>query len=97
MRMDDAVELIDAITRFAYNAEFEEFREIYEGTSDVPRQVMDGDHYLWEKYHMMSHRLETFFAVLDDAHRRKLIQVAVKRYNAKQGGKYTRNLQVNED
>lgn len=77
MEMEEASTLVDAVMRFAYNAEFDEFVRVF------PSANVD---YCLEKYRFMSNHLSSFFSVLDSVHKERFLRAAVDRYNEKNGG-----------
>jgi hypothetical protein len=66
-----ASQLIDALVRYAYNADFDEFRKLYV-TQDVE--------YLKTKYKLMQTNVSHFFGQLDDVHRARFIRFVVARF-----------------
>ena len=71
MTMQEAIQLIDAVVRYAYNVEFDEFKKLY-GTQDKA--------YLMSKYKLMQKDVGSFFGQLDDEHRIRFVQLVVERY-----------------
>lgn len=71
MTMTEATTLFDAFVRYAYNVEFGEFSELFEGgTAD----------YLLEKYKLMQQDLGAFYGALDGEHCKRLVQLVVARH-----------------
>ena len=75
MKMGEAVDLLDAFVRYAYNASWEEFKLLFP-TAD--------DGYLKEKYKRMEKNLGKFFGDLDNDNRRKFVRLVVDRYFEKE-------------
>ena len=72
MTMKEAMTLLDAFVRYAYNVEFGEFSELFDGaTSD----------YLVEKYKHMQQNLGAFYGALDGEHRAILTRAVVARFH----------------
>jgi hypothetical protein len=75
MHISEAVELLDAFVRYAYNVEFDDFKQLFP-------QAMEG--YQLEKYKYMQRNLGAFFGELDPVHREVLVELLVKRYAEKE-------------
>ena len=71
MHITEAVQLVDAFVRYAYNAELDEFKELFPG-------------YLLEKYKCMQDDCGTFFGDLDIPHRSLFVKMIVARYAKKE-------------
>jgi hypothetical protein len=79
LALDDAVLATTAVAKFAYNASFDEFTELYdEGPIDSERCT-----YLTEKFDMMKADVGRFIGQLDEQHRRRFVRLALERYAAK--------------
>lgn len=72
MEMEEAVALVHAVARFAYNAELGEFNRLF------PFATKD---YLLEKYKLMQKDVGAFFGQLDSVNSERFISLAVERYN----------------
>jgi hypothetical protein len=69
--MTEAVTLLDAFVRYAYNVEFGEFSELFEGaTTD----------YCLEKYKRMQQNLGAFYGTLDASYREAFMRAVVARF-----------------
>ena len=75
MTTQDAINLLDAFVKFAYNAEFDEFKGLYS---------TDDEAYLLDKYKLMQKSLGGFFSQLDGEHRRRFVRMIVDRYAKKE-------------
>jgi len=71
MHMNEAVDLLDAFVRYAYNVEFDEFKKLF------PHATKD---YLLEKYKFMQQSLGGFFGGLDSESRKRLVTLMAERY-----------------
>jgi len=71
MKMGEAVDLLDAFVRFAYNAHMDELKLLFPHAADG---------YMKEKFKRMEKDLGKFFGDLDSEHRRKFIRLIVARY-----------------
>lgn len=79
--LQQAVTAVTAAMKFAYNADFEEFVEVYGG---APEDAEDRRSYLLDKYKMMKEDLGYFIGQLDAAHRERFVELALQRH-AKKG------------
>lgn len=75
MKIGDAVELLDAFVRYAYNAHMDEFKQLFSSAADG---------YLREKFERMEKNLGKFFGDLDSDHRKRFIRLVVARYLEKE-------------
>lgn len=69
--MTDNVLAVDAVVRFAYNAELDEFREAL-----YPKAT---DNYVLEKFKAMQKSFTGFWGALDDANRERFVAAALAR------------------
>ena len=69
--LEDGVVVLDAVIRFAYNVGLDEFSEAMYG-----REPND---YTREKFKAMQKSLVGYFGTLDEANRKKLIEVSLER------------------
>lgn len=74
--LEQASQLIDALVRYAYNVDFDEFKKLYD-TQDVE--------YLRSKYKMMQTNVGHFFGQLDDVHRARFVRFVVARFIERSG------------
>lgn len=72
MTEEQALALLDMFARYAYNVEFDEFSELFEGGSEE---------YRLSKYKAMQKDVGHFFGDLDLAHRSALLRLMIKRHN----------------
>ena len=72
MTMKEATTLLDAFVRYAYNVEFGEFSELFEGATND---------YLMEKYKHLQRNLRAFYGSLDGEHREILTRAAIARFH----------------
>jgi len=75
MLTKQAVDLLDAFVRWAYNCELKEFSELYP-TADTG--------YLLDKFKYMQRNLGAFFGELDSERRKKLVELITERYARKE-------------
>ena len=75
MRMGEAVTLFDALVRYAYNVELDEFSRLYHSQDPA---------YLLEKYKHMQGNIGAFFGELDNDHRKRFVELVVARYLEKE-------------
>ena len=75
MHINGAVDLLDAFVRYAYNAEFDEFKKLFP-------QATEG--YQLEKYKYMQRNLGAFFGELDPESRKRLVRLVEERYEEKE-------------
>lgn len=79
VEVDDAITAVTAAVHFGYNADFEEFAEIYGGQAGSESRY----YYLKSKFDMMKHDVGQFFGQLDGEHRRRFVELALIRYAEK--------------
>ena len=75
MTRSEAVTLLDAFVRYAYNVSMEDFKALFPGAADG---------YLREKYKRMQDNLGAFFGDLDHEHRLRLMELIALRYAEKE-------------
>ena len=75
MKTQQAVDLLDAFVRWAYNVNLDEFSALYH---------TDDKAYLLSKHKLMQSNLGAFFGALDTEHRKKLIELITARYALKE-------------
>jgi hypothetical protein len=71
MHINAAVDLLDAFVRYAYNAEFEEFKKLFPHATEG---------YQLEKYKYMQRSLGGFFGELDPESRKRIVRLIEERY-----------------
>jgi hypothetical protein len=76
MTLQEATHLIDAVARYAYNAEFKEFAELYD--------TQDED-YLLGKYKLLQKDVGHFLGQLDEQHRGRFVRLVIDRYKKRSG------------
>ena len=69
--MSEAIRAVDAAVRFAYNAEFDEFKAAL-----FPKAT---EGYAMEKYRRMQASFAGFWGALDEQNRERLIEAALDR------------------
>lgn len=77
MTITYAVQLLDAFVRYAYNVEFEDFKQLYSDCAS--------DDYLLGKYRSMQRNLGAFYGELDTERRRILVKLIADRYEQHEG------------
>lgn len=78
--IDEAVTAITAAAHFGYNANFKEFAVIYGELGSCSDSHYA---YLQSKFDMMKEDIGQFIGQLDSEHRRRFVELALKRYAEK--------------
>jgi hypothetical protein len=73
MTTDEAVNVVSAVTRYAYNVDGDEFARVMYG-----RSIEDA--YAKEKFALMQRSLVNFFGALDTGNQARFVAAALKRY-----------------